>query len=180
MSHEKIFGIGLSKTGTTSLTTALTILGYRSIHYPPADELDAILRTHDAATDTSVACQFESLDERYPNSKFILTWRDPSDWMISARREFENRPVSLAWKREVRTRIYGSADWDADLFGRMYDRFNRRVRAYFSNRPHSLLTMNIIAGDGWAPLCGFLGKAVPIVPFPHDNASTRRTSTDQG
>jgi hypothetical protein len=25
-------------------------------------------------------------------------------------------------------------------------------------------------GDGWGPLCEFLGKPVPEVPFPHANA----------
>lgn len=24
--------------------------------------------------------------------------------------------------------------------------------------------------DGWKPLCGFLGKPVPDIPFPHANA----------
>lgn len=30
---SKIFGIGLSRTGTRSLSYALKILGYKSVHY---------------------------------------------------------------------------------------------------------------------------------------------------
>ena len=32
-------------------------------------------------------------------------------------------------------------------------------------------------GDGWEPLCGFLGKPVPDVPFPHENDAA---SNEQG
>jgi hypothetical protein len=31
--HQKVFGLGLSKTGTSSLAEALNILGIRTIHY---------------------------------------------------------------------------------------------------------------------------------------------------
>lgn len=34
MSKQKVFGIGLSRTGTSSLNEALEFLGYRSIHFP--------------------------------------------------------------------------------------------------------------------------------------------------
>ncbi|HEV8715109.1 MAG TPA: sulfotransferase [Candidatus Binatia bacterium] len=33
MRRSKIFGLGLSRTGTTSLTEALEILGFSTIHY---------------------------------------------------------------------------------------------------------------------------------------------------
>jgi len=31
---RKIFGLGLSKTGTSSLTDALNLLGVKAVHYP--------------------------------------------------------------------------------------------------------------------------------------------------
>ena len=34
----KIFGLGLSKTGTSSLCEALRILGYRAVHNPTDDD----------------------------------------------------------------------------------------------------------------------------------------------
>ena len=30
---NKVFGVGLSKTGTTSLGTALALMGYRNLHH---------------------------------------------------------------------------------------------------------------------------------------------------
>ena len=77
----KVLGVGLSKTGTSSLSAALTILGYRTVHYPPLDRLRELLDDSDAATDTPVACSFRELDRQYPGSRFILTVRDPDSWL---------------------------------------------------------------------------------------------------
>ena len=49
----KILGIGLSRTGTTSLTRALEILGLRAVHFPR--RLREI-RRHDAATYARGGC----------------------------------------------------------------------------------------------------------------------------
>lgn len=38
----KVFGIGLSRTGTTSLGTALNQLGIKTIHYPHDETLAGI------------------------------------------------------------------------------------------------------------------------------------------
>ncbi len=67
--RNKVFGIGLSKTGTKSLVKALKILGYKSVHYPR--NLN-VLKNYDAAADISVAHAFKELDKKYPKSKFIL------------------------------------------------------------------------------------------------------------
>ena len=55
----KVFGIGLSKTGTTSLNEALGILGLKSKHY--FFNLDQIEEL-DAATDLPIARAFRELD----------------------------------------------------------------------------------------------------------------------
>ena len=66
----KVFGIGLTRTGTTSLTEGLKVLGYSAIHCPMSyKEIDSF----EASTDTAVAARFEFLDLLYPESKFILT-----------------------------------------------------------------------------------------------------------
>ena len=38
--RPRIFGIGLSKTATTSLCDALGILGFKALHYAPVAEID--------------------------------------------------------------------------------------------------------------------------------------------
>lgn len=82
--RPKIFGIGLSKTGTTSLAHALEILGYRTKDYPGlsryrAGDLSsvdlAVVDAYDALTDTPIPSFYRELDQRYPGAKFILTVR---------------------------------------------------------------------------------------------------------
>jgi hypothetical protein len=164
----KIFGIGLSRTGTTSLHRALEILGYRSVHYPPPDSIDALLEDHDALSDTPVACRFRELDCRYPNSRFILTVRDFRSWLTSTRRFFAGPPPEQAWRREVRLETYGRLDWDRRAFLHAYHRHIETVTEYFATRPEALLILDVVAGEGWEPLCDFLEKPVPALPFPHE------------
>ncbi|WP_295888478.1 sulfotransferase, partial [uncultured Thiohalocapsa sp.] len=89
----KIFCIGLSKTGTTSLTEALKILGYDAVHwyatkhafrYTDDGGIDIdwdFFERHDAFADTPIARIYPQLDERYPDAKFILTLRDEDAWL---------------------------------------------------------------------------------------------------
>ena len=70
VTRAKTFGIGLSRTGTTSLTLALEALGLSVAHFPTTMKQ---IEEHDAATDTPVAASFQSLDSRFPGSKFIYT-----------------------------------------------------------------------------------------------------------
>jgi Sulfotransferase domain len=171
MSQSKIFGIGLSKTGTTSLCEALRILGYSTIDFPVG--LIGV-EEHDAATDAPIADNFELLDRRYHGSKFIYTVRQRDDWLRSCRTYWARR---IDRDRETRQevvelyeRIYQSVDFDENLFRHAYDKHEMRVLSYFANRHHDLLIIDICSGEGdWQPLCSFLGKEIPDRKFPHLN-----------
>jgi hypothetical protein len=167
----KIFGIGLAKTGTTSLNAALRILGYSAIDYPL--DLGGI-DEHDAATDMPVADKFEFLDQKYPRSKFIYTVRQQDEWLRSCKRHWSEwhdngrdmRPAVI----ELLRRLYGTVDFDANLFAEAYVRHETRVLSYFRDRADDLLILDICSkGDGWEPLCSFLGQEVPDGAFPHEN-----------
>jgi hypothetical protein len=88
-----VWGIGLTRTATTSLNHALEMLGYRAVHYPTIAQL--LHEPLEAATDEPVAVTYKYLDFLYPNSKFVLTERDEDDWIRSAsahrQRHFERR-----------------------------------------------------------------------------------------
>ena len=171
---KKVFGIGLSKTGTTSLNAALEILGYKSIHYPPLDQLFSLLSSNDAATDTPVACCFKELLQIYPDAQFIYTQRDQDAWLQSARSEFAGRPVFEPWKREVRRRLYGSIEWDEGSFRAGYLRHHQHVQAVFAEKQQQLLSIDLVGGAGWQQICSFLNRSIPTRPFPHLNASGSR------
>lgn len=181
----KIFGIGLSKTGTTSLATALEILGYRTRDYPgltsyaPGDlaSIDTeVLEANEALTDTPIPSFYRELDRQYPRSKFILTIRDMPGWLLSCKKQFT--PKLAEKQNDAHNRLfmdlYGTTVFDEELFRRGYERFVGGVLEHFRSRPHDLLVLNVAAGDGWDQLCPFLGRPTPPMPFPKANVTRIR------
>jgi 3'-phosphoadenosine 5'-phosphosulfate (PAPS) 3'-phosphatase len=178
----KIFGIGLSKTGTSSLARALEILGYRTkdylgvVRYTPGDlsSIDrAVLDANDAFTDTPIPSFYRELDKCYPGSKFILTVRERDGWLKSCRKQFNQRLAQRQTEahRRLFLDLYGTDVFEESQFIRGYEMFVAGVNEYFGGRQDDLLVMDIAAGDGWDKLCTFLGTSVPDVPFPKANVT---------
>jgi Sulfotransferase domain len=184
--HQKVFGLGLSKTGTSSLGEALNILGIKTIHYPHdrrtlADlrsgnyEL-SILEEYQGIVDIPVAPYYAQLDRIYPDSKFILTVRDKHSWLSSIETHWRSRnarmnrnPQYKEFTRFISACVYGSLEYNMDRFLYVYDTHVRNVQYYFRNRPEDLLILDICGGDRWEKLCNFLGLSIPRARFPHAN-----------
>jgi len=184
---EKIFGLGLSKTGTTSFSSALNLLGYKSIHTPPIINLKNgeinfqwpwWLSTYDAMADLPVPYYYKYFDEEYPNAKFVLTIRNEEDWLRSCKKHFDE-DLQLLLKRPephfkplitLCEKMYGSSRYEEQSFRDAYQKHNAEVIEYFEGRDN-FLVIDICAGDSWEKLCPFLGIAVPTVQFPHGNAT---------
>src|SRR5271165_5254311 len=184
-SNAKIFGIGLSKTGTTSLANALQILGYKTkdnlgvVKYATGDlssvDFD-VVEANDALTDTPIPSFYRELDTLFPGSKFILTVRDSEGWLKSCKKQFTQRFAQIQTDAHKRLfiDIYGTDVFDDHRFASGYERFVDGVREYFKDRPKDLLIINVAAGEGWEKLCPFLQKPVPDVPFPKANVTQVR------
>lgn len=188
--RRHVWGIGLTRTGTTSLNEALVHLGYRAVHRPTTNDL--LYGQLQAATDESVAAVFEYLDWRYPHSRFVLTDRDEGDWLRStaahravrsaARVDELNQhhpPIGNPRRRDrwielvfTHMRLYGTPHFDENAFLRGRRAYYARVSNYFEHRKRDLLRLRICHGDGWQQLCSFLGNDVPAIPFPNTNART--------
>jgi 3'-phosphoadenosine 5'-phosphosulfate (PAPS) 3'-phosphatase len=180
--NAKIFGIGLSKTGTTSLANALQILGYKTkdnmgvVKYATEDlsseDLD-VVDAYEALTDTPIPSFYPALDARYPGSRFILTVRDSEGWLKSCEKQFTQRFAARQTEAHKRlfVDLYGTDIFDSHRFASGYARFVDGVRKYFKDRPQDLLIMNVTAGEGWEKLCPFLGQPVPDIPFPKANVT---------
>jgi hypothetical protein len=180
--REKVFGIGLSRTGTTSLTEALRMLGYKAVHCPLSIvafngkglKLSTdIVKQFDAFTDSPVARVYRELDQTFPGSKFVLTTRPIDKWMDSMRRM---RPsftlLSVLPKvRQLARDLGGTASFgDEDALARGFINHNRNVREYFGERVgKDLLVLDVSASDAWERLCGFLGHKSQARAFPHYN-----------
>jgi hypothetical protein len=177
--EPKIFGIGLSKTGTTSLFAALDMLGFRTITYRhllrlgledwrsglfSADYLEGV----EAATDLPIGTYFRELDALYPGSKFILTERPLEPWLASMERQFTTSPEPTEpYRRDVRFATYGVARFNRARFARVHAEHAQAVRAHFAGRPDDLLIQNYFDGDGWEGLCAFLRRPIPDAAFPN-------------
>jgi hypothetical protein len=164
----KIFGIGLSRTGTTSLTFALSELGLHTHHFPRTREL---IDAADAATDTPVAAWYRELDAAYPGSKYILTLRHLPDWLASCEALWQTSSHLFdEFTCAIHRQLYGREDFDRIAFEAAYARHYEHVLSYFAGREQDVLLMDICAGEGWERLCPFLRLEPPSTPFPWRNA----------
>ena len=155
----KVFGIGISKTGTTSLNRALSILGYKTIMLATWNELGE--DDFEAATHEGIANNFQQCDRIWPGSKFICTLRSHEPWLRSLSR---HHLYNFLTKGD-RLRPTGNRGQTVAI----YDAHMKRVAEYFEDRGRDLLYLDVCGGEGWEPLCRFLGKPVPSDPFPHVN-----------
>ena len=186
----RIFGIGMQKTATTSLHTALDLLGFDSAHWESGSWAKAILQEmrkkgrsitlekHYALCDLPIAILYKELDRAYPGSKFILTVRDEVDWLASAKAHwtYEHNPHRTDWDEYPAANIihqatYGQTHFDAEVMLSRYKRHNAEVREYFRNRPADLFVMNMSKGAGWNELCYFVDRPVPSIPYPRSYAA---------
>jgi hypothetical protein len=192
--RPKVFGIGLSKTGTTTLAHALDTLGYTSLSWKKDGKVLGWPEFYyaDAATDTPCCAQFESLYHTFEKSKFVYTIRDVESWERSIKEHFGRyfgveKPGDFrklhcqhsSWQEksgwdfysslravQVRECLYAQHDTWRDA----YHAYDHRVRNFFEDKPDDrFLKMNIPAGDGWGKLCTFLAMEVPDRSFPHRN-----------
>ncbi|MBS4027279.1 MAG: hypothetical protein KGZ58_01470 [Ignavibacteriales bacterium] len=182
---NKVFCIGWSKTGTTSLTQALRILGLFSWHTAPwiigstyyksdVSEISvdfSCIDDYTAISDLPVCALYEELDNKFPNSKFILTIRPIEAWIESALYQIESSIKKYGLMGPMARWAYGTKQLDRDLFVKRYTQHNQEVLAYFKGRS-DLLVFDLSRGDQWAELCSFLSLPIPNTPFPFLNSRT--------
>ena len=189
--EPKIFVIGLTKTGTTSLSEALSILGIDSAHWSnpltnkPISDMDIYL--FGATGDTCIASRFEQLYYLYPNAKFIWTRRDPDSWLKSFQAHYARQHL-VANIEQLRA-LYDGADspfgfpsasiqyniyLNSQSLGEALRTHENRVRHFFSDKPAGkLLELDLFSGQGWPELCHFLDRPIPDRAFPWVNKDPR-------
>ena len=182
----KYLGVGLSKTGTTSLWMAMTRLGFKSIQstYKEAARLnDVVLGTDnrpdfrpiyddcDFICDLPHAYFFREIGQAYPRLKFILTLRDEDAWYRSMRAHFRKRAKRDYFNMVLHGIVYGGNDFDKlpeFLYKKRFRDWNDTINRVIP--PDKLLVMNICDGkDDYATLCPFVERPNPNEGFPHEN-----------
>jgi hypothetical protein len=177
----KIVGIGLGKTGTTTLGECFRELGYsvkgfdaEAIRSLRRGEIDRILDDadkYDAFEDFPWPFLYQEIDKRYPGSKFVLTKRKNVDiWYQSLVKHADRTgptPAKL-WCYGHRLPYFFTASHK-----RLYESHIRSVRDYFAGRPEDLLEICWEEEKGWDRLTEFLGSSPVEKNIPHLNRSPR-------
>ena len=184
--RTKVFGIGFHKTGTKSLAAALGYFGYRvtgpnGIRNPNiAREARAVafalLEQYDAFQDNPWPILYQELYQKCSAAKFILTVRPSGSWIRSVVEHFGTKSTPM------REWIYGVGypRGNEETYVARYERHNREVLDFFSDKPGQFLLLDITAGEGWEKLCPFLGVDLPEASFPFANsAAWRKARTSQ-
>ncbi len=168
----KVFGIGMSKTGTTTLASCLEILGFvPHVGFEPqlkswikaGRDVEYVLsyaEPYRSFEDSPWYLIYKELDQRFPGSKFILTVR--KDSMTHAK---------SSWSHGVRRGLRTGEPTQEYLLEKIksYENHNSRVLEYFRERRQDFLVICWEKGDGWEELCEFLDVPIPNRPIPHRN-----------
>jgi hypothetical protein len=186
----KVIGSGLGRTGTKSLQTALNMLGVGPCHHmvevfahPESVPLwieagagrpnwDAIFSGYGAMVDYPGAAYWRELAAYYPDAKVLHTVRDPDQWFESTQATIF-KPGSGANQTEGPMAPFfksfiGALQPHLNDRAYMTDYFVRHTEAVKAAIPAERLLV-YEAGQGWAPLCAFLGVPVPAEPYPSEN-----------
>ena len=185
-----IFGIGLSRTGGTSLAAALRKLGYKTYHHIDFRYLyqlvnsdltlnHSYLQRFDALVDLPAVINYKKLDKRFPDSQFILTicknrkkHLQSLKWLHTKVRPWLSFfPYILAMDKEV----WGQLHFDEKAYEKKYQEYIKEVQSYFKGRKNKLFIMDVTQGDGYDKLCSFLGKETLQEKFPHKNKKWKKS-----
>jgi len=170
----KIFGIGLSRTGTTTLTNILNKVGYNIVHYP-SNKIQIFSNANDGCTDIPVILHYKELYKFFPDVKFIYTVRNKEEWLDSIVPYFERK---RSWKgmigspqEQLRTKIYSQPFPNRQQASDAWDKHHKDVMEFFSDKQDKLLILDIVGGDDTDKLWKFLDMNNNNLPkeFPHDN-----------
>lgn len=182
----KIFGIGLNKTGTTTLGQMGKTLGLRCtscdrnlledfVLRKDFSRIRQVIEQFDLFEDWPWPLLYPELDKLYPGSRFILTVRQSEAlWLESLKQHAMKTPPT----GHCRKLAYGLSfpHGHEAYFLDFYRAHNDRARAYFAGRSDIFLELCWERGDGFEKLCRFLGYDVPDIPVPHANRGANVTA----
>lgn len=178
---HKVFGIGLNKTGTSSLKRALVTLGYKHSNLRGHltfqyfnnrfNQIFDTVEEFDSFEDWPWPLMYRQVFEKYgKNARYILTRRGSAEaWLES----LKAHSLSTNPDNNPRKRIFGydyphGAEAQHKAF---YERHLIEVRAFFKARNANEVLLEVCweEGNGWQEICGFLDEPKPDVAFPHVN-----------
>jgi hypothetical protein len=173
---NKLFIIGLPRTGTTSISVAL-LEHFRVSH---TGYTKRAFELADVISDCPCFSDYQQLDELFPNSKFVYLQRHLEQWLPSIQMLLNKMLPSLNSLNYVNPILKRSFSQTFDLnnverplekshLTMCYQSHEQGVIDYFQGRD-CLLNMNIIQPESLSQLLDFLNLAYSSEEyFPHLN-----------
>jgi hypothetical protein len=137
-------------------------------------------KTYKASCDFPSSLFWKEQLVRYPDAKVILTRRDPEKWYKSMTETvftvMPTGPFSLLGVRVFNFVGFGPM-LDEVMTHFLHDNWEKEsILASFNDHNASVIAecpadklLVYEAGQGWEPICTFLGKPIPDVPYPNVN-----------
>jgi hypothetical protein len=162
---NKIFIIGLPRTGTTSVCAAMLELGFSVAHTAYTER--AFFEAQVIA-DTPIFCDYQHLDKAYPNAKFIYLTRTMDKWLPSIgqllarmhvnliRGDGGFNPIIKRCYQAVFTPYSSDNINNIDFLAQCYQQHEKQVMEYFQDRADDILTIDVSVNQNYAQLIKFL------------------------
>ena len=175
--NEKILVIGLPKSGTSTLTVMLRILGY-SVTGPSSknnkENLNGELKKFDAFQDYPWCFEYKYLLEKQ-NMKIIVLKRKSSSWVVSFKKNFGGKGINYNCYNYIKiSKIepdYKFIEYQENYYDNAINFLNTKGIPYLEIDLESL---------NWKDVCKFLKKPIPknafgfTVKIPQSNINNRK------
>lgn len=170
--ESKVFIIGLPRTATTSVCVEMLAFGFKTAHTAYTHKC---FEQAQVIADTPIFCDYQTLDLKYPNAKFINLSRDLTLWVPSIRqllsRMFTNlhrqdggfNPIIKRCFLNVFSPLTEENIASDEFLISCYERHQAGIQSYFSGREHDLITINVAQSDSYNELESFLRLNFPTV-----------------
>ena len=188
----KVIGAGFGRTGTDSMREALDMLGFGPCHHMfevigneeqkrlwrafvagTPTGWDQLFAGYSSCVDWPSAYYWPDLIRAYPEAKVILTHRSAESWWASFEKTIldglhkSTDPASLGLAL-IKAQVFGGRPDDRGHAMALYE---ANVNAVKTTVPKERLLIHEL-GDGWGPLCEFLGVPTPTQPYPSRNSAS--------
>jgi hypothetical protein len=180
---KKIFLIGRRRTGIKTTIKALSLLGYKKSKTLTEEkctdeqnnqceysinEILVAMEKYDVCgcVRDYTLNEIRAIEQKFPDSTFILNLRDSDAWYASFVRYF-NSLEGIDKERCPQTKHVNKGHYVSAF----YEKYNNDVQVHFDGRNWKLFILKLDGSHTWAGICSYLRKPVPSVGFPHENRS---------
>ncbi len=181
---NKLFIIGLPRTGTTSISVALLNLNFKVAHTAFTKRTFELAQVF---SDTPCFCDYVQLDRLFPGSKFIYLNRDIETWIPSIQMLLSKmsknlgpdghfNPIMKRCFNDTFELLKTDHPHKPEHLSHCYQQHQQQVCNYFDGR-NDCLMIDISQPTSYPTMLDFLGLNVTKEKqFPHINAGKMVTS----